>query len=524
MKRKVGKKALVSSLAAITLFTGVAVPYNAFADNAPVNNATTVNQNISDFNLPAPKHFITDHETTINGNKIEYQVDAGETYLYNLKGQPTASMFSYSYIKKGNDENRPVLFIFNGGPGSPSFWLQMGIYGPRKVQMSNDVNPKVTPPFPVVANENSLLDVADLVFIDPIGTGYSKTIGVGKDSDFFGVDEDADSIAQFIETWLTKNGRWNSPKYLSGESYGSKRAAVLSNALMGGPLSSSSVFRGISLNGIILLGTIMKDTNPEDLMASALNLPVQASTAWYHKVSGYQNLTLANLDEKAYTFAKDVYYPAIVKEKENKLSVKERKTIVNQLIKYTGLPESAFKKSIVLSNDEFSKQVLAKTKKNVGIYDSRYTLPSVGAGFDPVADDPAMGQYSPAFIAAFHQMQKNDLGVNMDRPYNTLVWKGLNFGWNNERKTLIPKSDNYANELAEAMRRNPDLKVMVASGYYDMGTTQASARNAFEESATPKDRVFFKNYESGHMLYIGQSADQFSKDAHEFIKSGTATK
>jgi len=471
--------------------------------------------------ISAPVRFITDHEINIRGDKITYKAIAGETYIYNLQGEPTASMFSYSYIKNVADTNqdRPVAFIFNGGPGSSSLWLHMGIIGPRKVVLSNDINPKVTPPFQIVDNENSLLDIADLVFIDPVGTGYSQAIGVGKNEDFYGVDKDAEATAQFISHWLKENNRWNSPKFVIGESYGSIRATVLPNALMGGATTAAGVFRGITLNGIILLGTTLDRDSNDVEMKLALQLPSIATTAWYHKQSGYQSLSIEKLHDEALNFAKTIYYPALQKEKSKTLDISDRKEIVKDLSKYTGLSETYFKDSISINTSNFSKLLLEKNGQHVGLYDSRYTLPSLGDGNEPVADDPAMGQYTPAFVAAFNQMEKEELKVTIDRPYNSIVWSGLNFIWDYSRKGMIP-TKGFAYELASAMRRNPDLKVFVASGYYDLVTTPAAAKNSLEKAPVPHDRIFYKNYESGHMLYIGETAAQFSNDTHDLITSG----
>lgn len=192
--------------------------------------------------LPAPKRFVTKRAITVKGVRIPYTAVAGETYLYNRAAEPIGSIFSFTYLKDGPaDPNRPVMFVFNGGPGSSSLWLHMGVVGPRRVVLDREVNPSNTPPFGVADNPHSLLDVADLVFIDPVGTGWSRVVGKGTTADFWGVDEDADTVSQFIELWLTEHRRWNAPKFVMGESYGSVRAAVLPRALMGGPLYLSLI-------------------------------------------------------------------------------------------------------------------------------------------------------------------------------------------------------------------------------------------------------------------------------------------
>ena len=203
--------------------------------------------------LPAPRRFVTRHETTIRGQRLRYTATAGETYITSLFGEPTASIFSFAYVKDGpRDPNRPVLFVFNGGPGSASVWLHMGVVGPGAWYWTRRSIPATRRPSGSQDNPYSPLDVADLVFIDPVGTGFSHAVGNARNADFFGVDEDADSVARFIELWLTENGRWNSPKYLMGESYGATRAAILPRALIGGPFYTG-VMRGITVNGIVLV-------------------------------------------------------------------------------------------------------------------------------------------------------------------------------------------------------------------------------------------------------------------------------
>ncbi len=202
--------------------------------------------------LPSPVEFVTHHQMIIRGASIAYTATAGDTFVTNVSGDVVGDFFSFSYIRDDiASAPRPVLFVFNGGPGSASLWLQMGIVGPKRVVLSDWVNPSVVPPFKIEDNPDCLLDVADIVFIDPVGTGYSRIIGKGTPRDFFGVDEDVSSVAQFVERWLDRHNRWNSPKYIMGESYGSFRAAILPRALMGGP-TYMGVMRGITLNGIVI--------------------------------------------------------------------------------------------------------------------------------------------------------------------------------------------------------------------------------------------------------------------------------
>jgi carboxypeptidase C (cathepsin A) len=471
-----------------------------------------------------PKPFVTHHVTTIRGGKISYTATAGETWLTNLAGEPIGSIFSFAYVKDGPaDPNRPVLFVFNGGPGSSSLWLHMGVVGPRKVVLDHQVNPSNVPPFGVADNPDSLLDVADLVFIDPIGTGFSRVIGKGTPADFYGVDEDANSVAQFIELWLGKNGRWTSPKFVMGESYGSVRAAVMPRALMGGP-TYLGVMRGITLNGIILLGATLSPHAGEPSegreWTAATTLPTFAATAWYHGKVAHTG-SLAAFEAEVTRFAQTDYVAALQKATANTLTGAEREAVVARLTAYTGLPAKAFQKDLAISTDQFQTALLADRGLSLGLYDSRYTLPTANGGHEPVADDPAMGQYVPGFVAAFHQMLHNDLKVDLDRPYGAIVWRDLLANWKWDRAQVEP-NQSFAVDLAIAMRRNPRLRLLVAAGDYDLVTTPGAARRQLDQANLPAGRVTYRNYESGHMLYVGDTAAAFSDDVRALIRSATA--
>jgi carboxypeptidase C (cathepsin A) len=462
---------------------------------------------------------VTRHETTIRGQRIAYTATAGETLLRNDRDEPTASIYSFAYVKTGAERDRPVMFVFNGGPGSSSVWLHMGVVGPRRVQLDREVNPSNVPPFGVVDNPDSLLDVADLVFIDPVGTGFSRIVGVGKPEDFYGVDEDAESVAQFIELWLTRNNRWNAPKYLMGESYGSARAALLPRALMGGP-TYGGVMRGITVNGIVLLGSSLNGAGTAGLspsLGAALNLPAMAATAWAHQKIDRRGLTIEAFDAEVTRFATTDYLAALDKAAAGSLDDAERVAVAARLAAYTGLTPEAWLPDLTMSPKAFSQQLLAADGLTVGLYDGRYTLPSAHDGGEPVADDPAMGRYVPGFIAAFHQMLAEDLKVQEDRPYGAIVWRNLLFGWNWKR-TGVPEGQSFAGDLATAMRRNGDLRVLVASGYFDMVTTPAAAHDALVKAGVPAERLTIRNYESGHMLYLGDTATAFSDDVRALVR------
>lgn len=468
-----------------------------------------------------PRRFVTKHRTTIRGQRIDYTATAGETYLTTLSGEPTASIFSFAYVKDGpRDPSRPVIFVFNGGPGSSSLWLHMGVVGPRRVVLDREVNPSNVPPFGVADNPDSLLDVADLVFIDPVGTGFSRAVGAGRAEDFWGVDQDADSVAQFIELWLSENGRWTSPKFVMGESYGSVRAALLPRALMGGP-TYLGMMRGITVNGVILLGTTLEGRDgppkPERAIASAVDdFTAQAAVAWAHGRTTHQDKPLATFQAEVNQFATTEYAEALTRSAA--LSPSEREALTAKLSGYSGLPQSAYDKDLKLSTGEFARQLLADKGLSVGLYDGRYTLPTAGSANEPVADDPAMGRYVPGFVAAFHQMLHDDLKVSMERPYGAIVWKDLLAKWKWSR-AQVPPGQSFAVDLATAMRRNDRLRVLVASGNYDLVTTPAAARRSLAAANLPADRVAFRDYPSGHMLYLGDTAAAFSDDVRALIRA-----
>jgi carboxypeptidase C (cathepsin A) len=405
-------------------------------------------------------------------------------------------------------------------------WLHLGVIGPRRLVLDQEVNPSNTPPFGLADSNFSPLDIADLVFIDPVGTGFSHAVGHAKNSDFFGVDEDADAVARFIELWLTENQRWTSPKFLMGESYGATRAAILPRALMGGPLYGG-VMRGITVNGVILVspglgaGTgagapaAAEADGPDPRVGQAI--PGMAVTAWYHGRTEQDGRSATQVYHDTLAFATTDYANAIYQLGKGNLPDTEKQLIAAQLETLTSLPQSVWiENDLSISSQAFLKQLLADEGLEAGSYDSRYTLPLTGSGGDPVADDPAMGRYVPGFVAAFHEMITTELDVDMAIPYNSITFAEANYGWKWERLP-IARGQHPAEDLAMAIRRTPALRVMVATGYYDIVTSPASALNQLKESGFPPGRLYHRHYESGHMLYLGDTAEAFADDVRKLI-------
>ena len=473
--------------------------------------------------LPAPRQFVTKHKTKIRGKPLAYTATAAETYITNLRGEPVAGLFSFSYVVDAPaGRTRPVMFIFNGGPGSASLWLHLGVLGPKRLVLDQEVNPSNTPPFGVADNPFSVLEVADLVFIDPVGTGFSHAIGNADDLDFAGTDVDADSVARFIELWLSQQGRWNSPKYLVGESYGAARAAVLLRALMGGPMYMT-VMRGITIDGVVLVGASLqgagRSPDATDPDPATIALPSMAVTAWYHEKIERKGRSPAELYDEVKSFGATEYGTALKKLGDGTLTDAEKSGLARKLQEYTGLPaETWLRSGLRMPTQSFVKQIVAERSLEVGSYDSRYTLPLAANGGDPVADDAAMGRYVPGFVGAFHLLLNDDLKVDMPIPYTSISFS-LGFAWNYMRSG-VPPGQSFAADLATAMRRTPALRVLVASGYYDMVTTPAAAEHQLKSNGVPLERVTFKNYESGHMVYLGGTAASFAEDVRTFVAAG----
>lgn len=469
--------------------------------------------------------FSTKHTITSNGKPLHFTAIADEIVLKNDDHKIIASVFSFSYIKKNqNNEVRPVVFIFNGGPGSSSIWLHLSSIAPWKVKLTPEINSSNLPPFGLEENTDCLLDVADLVFIDPVGTGFSRIISPGTPQDFYGVDQDAESMAQFIEKWLIKNNRWNSPKFLIGESYGSQRVSVLPRALMGGVLYSG-VMRGITLNGIIMLGTTLesplkKRTSDEKAERAAALLPTLAKTAWYYNKTDKTLYSYDEFQKEVIAFAKKDYFNALLLDNQQKLSATEKSVIIEKLCAYTGLSGDFFSSTLEIAPNLFADSLLSKEKLQIGLYDTRYNLPLAHSGNDPVADDPSMARYVPGFTAAFRELLVSKLNIDIQDPYKTIDWKNISFQWQWSRKETKEGPD-FTDDLNVVLRRTPNLKVFIAAGSYDLSTPAGYAKNIVEKANFPAGRVIFKEYESGHMLYLGNTGKLFSDDLRSFILSSS---
>ena len=470
--------------------------------------------------IPEAKSFITKHQGVFGGKTIDYTSTANETFLTNKNGDSIASFWSVAYTKTsmGDVTKRPVTFVFNGGPGSASMWLHMGFFGPKIVKVDSDaINDDGAAPYNLVNNENGLLDLTDLVFIDPVGTGYSRLVGKGEGKDFYGLKEDVDSFAQFIRKWVTENERWFSPKYLAGESYGTTRAAALGKALEGSG-------QNMALNGMILISQALdyagSTSEPNNITSFITYLPSMAATAWYHKKAG-QGETLESFTQECRDFTYNTYVPALYKG--NLLTDEEKNAIAEKLSYFTGLDKTYILRSnLRILMGRFQKQLLLDKGLAIGRLDGRF----MGDEEDKVSENPHLGdaasyQISAAYTASLNHYFASELKIKMDRPYIT-SGGGSNWRWRTVPDTQYwePMPVNTAPDLGETMRRNTAMKVMVASGYYDLITPFFDAEYTFDRNGIVKERVQMKYYEAGHMMYTHEpDLIQLSKDIREFIST-----
>jgi carboxypeptidase C (cathepsin A) len=466
----------------------------------------------------APYYFESRAEAHINGEKVRYRAVVEESFIENPGGQKTASIVTTSYFREAvkNAAERPVIFVFNGGPGSAGLWLQMGLMSPRRVDFADDVNPPTVPPYQLTDNAESPLDVADIVIFDPPGTGFSRVLPAGKTEEFYGTQQDAKVTLHFIQGWIRRHNRFNSPRYLVGESYGTIRAAVVAKLMAGGPFGSGSM-DAITLNGVVLLGQAMNMGGDSGDISFANILPSLAATAWFHGKVDQNAATLEQHVGKARQFAANEYIQALYAG--SRLDATRKQQLAETLAGLTGLSAGMIvSNDLRISTTSFANALLADSGQQVGKYDSRYVLPLSSSGNDPVADDPAMGQYVPGFVAALNLHMRGDLGVEIEEDYLPIEFHKVNGRWDYGRGPGIHVPTNHAEDLAVAMRRNPQLRLFVGTGYYDLVTTVGAAEYTVSHTDFPAARVVMKNYASGHMPYLGEEArKQIAADLRRFV-------
>ena len=459
----------------------------------------------------------TQHTITVDGKPVAYTARAGTMVLRDSTGKPAATVFYISYTKDGVEPAmRPVTFFFNGGPGSASIWLDEGIMSPKHPEMG-PAGSEPAPPYDLVDNPNTPLDVTDLVQVDAMMTGYSRPAEGVKASEFTGAVNDVQMFGEFIRDYLDKYDRWASPKYLFGESYGTFRSAGLASELQ--------EREGIELNGIMLLGTVLDfqyiSQSPSNDIAYATFLPTYTATAWYHKKlpSNLQSQTLEQVVAESRSYAFGDYLTALAKG--NMLSDAERQAVAQKLSQLTGISEQyLLNTNLRLDAGSFRTELLRDQRLMLGRYDTRLTGINGNAANQRQDYDPSDAAPSGAFMAAFMRYLHDDLKYSSNLQY----YMGGHTGrWDYTSLNFARGYPSETESLRLAMAKDPYLHVMVGAGYYDTATPFANAEYTFTHlgfDQTYKDRVQFKYYESGHMAYLNQaSAKQLKADIASFIGS-----
>ncbi len=490
---------------------------------------------------------------TIDGHAISYQAIAG-TLVVHPKGwddvprdpnrdknkddsgegsNPTAvaSMFYVAYFKNGDGKNaggtRPITFLYNGGPGSATLWLHMGAFGPRRVVTSTDTHTPAAP-YSLVNNGSSLLDVSDLVFIDAPGTGFSRIAGKDKEKAFYGVDQDAYAFTEFITQFLSKYSRWNSPKYLFGESYGTPRSAVVINEL--------ESERSIDFNGVILLSQILSfDLSPDrptsnpgiDLPYQTV-LPTYAATAWYHHKLPAEHSNLEAFLSEVEQFAMGDYARALAAGSE--LNATDRAAIAEKLHQYTGLPvDYILRADLRIDGGEFRQNLQAGDNMTTGRLDTRFSGPDIDPLSQRAEYDPQAAALSSAFVSAFNEYARGELHYGGDKLFKPSA--GIFRAWSFQHEVAGQAKGiqgmNVMPDLANAMKLNPGLKVQLNAGYFDLATPFYQGIYEMHHLPMPaslQSNIEYRFYDSGHMVYAKEaSLKQLHQSVADFIRKTSSS-
>ena len=470
---------------------------------------------------PEEKVVQTKHSIKIGGQEIKYTATAGTLLLKLEDGTPKASVFYVAYTKDdvSDTTKRPITFTFNGGPGAASIWLHLGAFGPRRVEMG-DAGSLLPPPYKLVDNEYSLLDVTDIVFIDPVSTGFSRAVPGEAPKQFHGIQEDIESVGDFIRLYATRSKRWTSPKFLAGESYGTTRAAGLSSYLQ--------QRYGMYLNGIILISSILNFQTAEfdtgNDLPYILYLPTYTAIAWYHKkLPADLQTDLGKIIEESRNFAVHEYADALMGGDE--LPAARRIEISQKLSRLTGLSAQYIERSnLRIEIQKFDKELLRDQRRTVGRLDGRFTgIDEDAAGAKPEYD-PSLAAIVGPFTATFNDYVRGDLKFESDLFYEYLTGRVQPWSFEAYQNRYV----NVAEALRSAMTQNPFLRVFVGKGYYDLATPFFAAEYTFDHLSLDESlrgHLSGGYYESGHMMYVHlPSLAKLKQDLAQFIQTSVDQK
>jgi carboxypeptidase C (cathepsin A) len=475
------------------------------ADEAPSTKNPSKHADDRDAKPPATENATrTQHSVSIGGHTIKYTATAGTLIIRDDKEQPQASVFYVAYtVDTGKPERRPVTFLYNGGPGSSSMWLHMGSFAPMRIETAS---PEATapPPYHLVPNSDSLLDKTDLVFIDAVGAGYSRPLGKATGKDFWGVDQDISAFTRAIQRYVSINQRWNSPKFLYGESYGTTRSAAMVDALQD---------KGLAFNGVILMSSILnygvRIPGYDEVYIGYL--PSYAAAAWYHDKIPNKPADLKTYLDQVRAWASGPYAAALAQGQN--LPPAQADAIAQQMATYTGLSVQYVKEAnLRVDPSRFRKELLRDQRLTLGRYDSRFTgTDPDAAGENPDYDASDTG-ISGAFVSAFHDYMDQQLNYHTELDYRPTYGEiNKNWDWKHQASGMrrpLPLA-YVAGDLAHAMRTNPNLKVLSVNGYYDFATpffiTEYDLAHMNLDPSL-RDNLQFVYYPSGHMIYLNTDA------------------
>ncbi|MCB0061813.1 MAG: hypothetical protein KDE19_06855 [Caldilineaceae bacterium] len=455
-----------------------------------------------------------DHEIVINGQPLHYRSTTGTIVIKTEDGKAKSTIFFIAYTKLNvvDVSQRPLTFSFNGGPGSSSVWLHLGLLGPRRVD-SGDVGAMQPPPYRLLDNEFSLLDVSDLVFIDPVSTGFSRPAPGEESKQFHGLENDINSVGDFIRLYVTRYQRWSSPKFLIGESYGTTRAAGLSGYLQNR--------HGLYLNGLMLISSILNFQtarfNLGNDLPFVLFLPTYAATAHYHgRVADEYKADLGAFLAEVVDFAAGEYTLALMKG--DLLAGEERQQIVDKLTRYTGLSTQYIESTnLRIDIHRFCKELLRDQRRTVGRIDSRFQGIDRDNASQVPEHDPSMSAIIGPYAGAFNAYVADELAFTSDLPYEVMTSLYQTWDYSKHQNQYV----NVAETLREAISKNPALKVLVANGYYDLATPYFATEYTFDHlelDPTLRGNIQMKYFEAGHMMYIHQpSLARLAEDLRTFV-------
>jgi carboxypeptidase C (cathepsin A) len=463
---------------------------------------------------------VTHHQVTVNGSPLKYTAAAGRLPIKRADGKIEAEVFFVAYTLDGADlSKRPLTFAFNGGPGSATIWLHMGALGPRRVILRGD---GTLPPAPyhIEDNANSLLDKSDLVFIDAIGTGYSRAESPDLSKKFWSVKGDIQAFSEFIRMYISRYERWNSPLFLFGESYGTTRSAGIAGKL---------AEEGISFNGITLLSMALDfqtlvDTKANDEPYILLIPSFTMIAGYHHKLPADLQLDMAKARQESEQWASGEYAQALAKG--DALTPQERQSVIEHMARYTGLGKEVLDQAnLRIDVPKFTHYLLIEQKVRVGRLDGRFTAPDPDGLMDTPFYDPTEAEIVPPYTAVFNNYVRNELGYKVDMPYYVFPREGSGFKW--EWGQSVDGFPNTATDLRHAIVRNPFLKVLVMEGYYDLATPYYGANFTMQHLDLPekfRSQVSYATYDAGHMVYL--PTDQLKKmksDESKFVEGALAT-